>query len=176
MTVALAPLHAALPGLPATALLSPFSLAIQRADLMVAHDAGGLLRHMQDCHLARDPWFAVKLLGEWVDRHLASRIISTLAVGCALLWLARHSMTNPPFLHEESGSVRFWVEIDGQPVGASIRKETLHYRFQAHSQTDDPLTTYLAHAAEIDAAVRRRVAEGAREPVLLRDPDVRPPD
>jgi Protein of unknown function (DUF1488) len=85
-------------------------------------------------------------------------------------------MTNPPFLHEESGSVRFWVEIDGQPVGASIRKETLHYRFQAHSQTDDPLTTYLAHAAEIDAAVRRRVAAGAREPVLLRDPDVRPPD
>jgi hypothetical protein len=89
MTLSHAPLLAALPALPAAALLSPFSLAVQRADLMVAHDEGGLLRHMRDCHLARDPWFAVKLLGEWVDQHLASRIISTLAVGCALVWFIR---------------------------------------------------------------------------------------
>jgi hypothetical protein len=36
------------------------------------------------------------------------------------------------------------------------------------------ITTYAAHAAEIDAAVRRRVAAGSHEPVMLRDPDVRP--
>jgi Protein of unknown function (DUF1488) len=81
----------------------------------------------------------------------------------------------PPsaFFHEPSGSVRFWVLIDEHYVGATIRKETLHYRFAANSVDEDPLVTYAAHAAEIDDAVRRRVVGGSREPVMLRDPDVR---
>lgn len=81
----------------------------------------------------------------------------------------------PPaaFFHEPSGSVRFWVLIDENYVGATIRKETLHYRFAAKLVDEDPLATYAAHAVEIDAAVRRRVEAGSREPVMLRDPDVR---
>lgn len=82
-------------------------------------------------------------------------------------------MPQEPYFHIESSSVRFWVLIDGLPVGASIGKATLHYRYRAHMHDDDPLATYAAHAAEIHAAVRRRVATGSREPVMLRDPDVR---
>jgi Protein of unknown function (DUF1488) len=82
-------------------------------------------------------------------------------------------MSQEPFFHAASGTIRFWVMVDDQLVGASISKETLHYRYKAHASDDDPLVTYTANAAEIDAAVRRRVAGGSREPVMLRDPDVR---
>lgn len=80
----------------------------------------------------------------------------------------------PPaaFFHEPSGSVRVWVQIDEDFIGATIRKETLHHRFAANAVDEDPLLTYAAHAAEIDAAVRRRVLAGSREPVMLREPDV----
>lgn len=82
-------------------------------------------------------------------------------------------MSQPAFFHIPSGTVRFWVLIDGIPIGASIGKETLHYRYKANATDDDPLTTYTANSTEIDAAVRRRVAGGSIEPVMLRDPDVR---
>lgn len=77
------------------------------------------------------------------------------------------------FFHLGSGAVRFWVLIDGAAVGASIAKETLHYRYSPHSSNDDPLETYLAHVAELDEVVRRRVAGGSREPVMVRDHDMR---
>jgi len=82
-------------------------------------------------------------------------------------------MSQEPFFHAASGAVRFWVLVDGLLVGATIGKETLHYRWQADNNDDDPLATYLANAAEIHAAVRSRVAGGSIEPVMLRDPDVR---
>ena len=78
-----------------------------------------------------------------------------------------------PFFHQDSGTVRFWVPVDGLLVGASIAKHVLHYRWQPHMTDDDPLATYQANAAEIHAAVRRRVATGSIEPVMLRDLDVR---
>ena len=78
-----------------------------------------------------------------------------------------------PFFHEESGAVRFWVEVDGAFVGATISRQTLHYRFKPDSGSDEALATYFQNAPEIDAAVRRRVAAGSREPVMLRDFDVR---
>ena len=81
-------------------------------------------------------------------------------------------MSQEPFFHEPSGAVRFWVLIDDLLVGASIGKETLHYRYHPHRSDDDPLATYAANSAEIDAAVRRRVAAGSGEPVMLRDPYV----
>jgi hypothetical protein len=84
-----------------------------------------------------------------------------------------NTLAPEPFFHEPSGTVRFWVHIDRVPVGASIGKETLHYRYAAQRTDDDPLATYLANAAEIDAAVRRRAAAGSIEPVMLREPDVR---
>ena len=76
------------------------------------------------------------------------------------------------FLHSDSGTVRFWVDVNGIPVGAIIRPETLRHRFAAGRSDDAPLTTYLAHAAEIAYAVRRRVAAGSIEPVLLREHDL----
>lgn len=82
-------------------------------------------------------------------------------------------MSQPPFFHPTSGTVRFWVLVDDRLVGASIGKEALHYRYSPQTTDDDPLATYTRNAAEIDAAVRRRVATGSREPVMLRDWDVR---
>ena len=82
-------------------------------------------------------------------------------------------MSQAPFFHEISGTVRFWVLVDDVLVGASIGKETLHYRYKPHMNDDEPLATYMQNSAEIDAAVRRRVATGSREPVMLRDFDVR---
>ena len=81
-------------------------------------------------------------------------------------------MSQAPFFHQASGTVRFWVLVDDLLVGASIGKETLHYRYQAQRSDDNALETYTQNAAEIDAAVRRRVAAGSREPVMLRDADV----
>lgn len=81
-------------------------------------------------------------------------------------------MSNPPFFHEASGAVRFWVPINGTLVGASIGKETLHYRYRPTATNDEPLATYQVHAQEIEAAVRRRVAGGSAEPVMLRDYDL----
>ncbi|KQP20080.1 DUF1488 family protein [Pseudorhodoferax sp. Leaf267] len=81
-------------------------------------------------------------------------------------------MSQDSFFHEASGAVRFWVEIDAALVGASIRKETLHYAYRPDGRDDDPMETYRQHMPELDAAVRRRVAGGAREPVMLRDADL----
>ena len=82
-------------------------------------------------------------------------------------------MSQSPFFHAISGTVRFWVPIGDEFVGASIRKETLHYRYSPHMTDEDPLATYMQNAAQIDAAVRIRVAAGSREPVILQDVDVR---
>lgn len=82
-------------------------------------------------------------------------------------------MTPSPFFHEASGAVRFWVvSRDNDVVGATIGKETLHYRFQAELSGADALATYNAHRDEIDEAVRRRIALGSIEPVMLRETDV----
>ncbi|GAA0766005.1 DUF1488 family protein [Ideonella azotifigens] len=82
-------------------------------------------------------------------------------------------MSTEAFFHLPSGTVRFWVQVQDTEVGASIGKEVLHYRYQSASLDDDPLATYLAHAAELHAAVQKRVAGGSVEPVMLRDGDVR---
>ena len=81
-------------------------------------------------------------------------------------------MSNSPFFHEASGTVRFWIVIDGASVGASIGRETLHYRYEQNSRDDVPLETYMHHAVEIEAAVRRRVSGGATEPIMLREFDL----
>ncbi len=80
--------------------------------------------------------------------------------------------TPEPFLHLPSGTVRFWVLVNGQFVGASIRREILHYRYHAAQTGDDPMVTFATNLSEIHAAVRRRVAKGSIEPVMLRDADI----
>ena len=81
--------------------------------------------------------------------------------------------TSEPFFHEASREVRFYVPIDGEAVGASIGEATLHYCFRPTAREDDPLQTFKSHAAEIEAAVRRRVSAGSYKPVMLREHDLR---
>ena len=84
-------------------------------------------------------------------------------------------MSESPFFHEASGAVRFWILVDGQPLGASVSREALHYSFRPDARDEDPLETYKAHSQYIEDAVRRRLAQGARAPVMLREFDLRPP-
>jgi Protein of unknown function (DUF1488) len=92
---------------------------------------------------------------------------------------ARSLMSQPeadalpaPYFHADSDALRFWVLCDGVSVGATITRQTLHFRFKGDMSGSDVLATYAAHRDEIDAAVRRRVAKGSREPVMLREFDV----
>ena len=82
-------------------------------------------------------------------------------------------MADAPFFHEASGTVRFWVLVDGQPFGASVSREALHHRFRPTVQGEDPLQTFRDNIADIEAAVHRRIAQGSREPVMLREYDLR---
>lgn len=84
-------------------------------------------------------------------------------------------MSDAPYFHDESRSVRFSILVDGKPFGASVSREALHHRYRPTMQDDDPLETFFANAADIEAAVLRRVAQGSREPVLLREHDLRVP-
>lgn len=84
-------------------------------------------------------------------------------------------MPQAAFFHHDSQSVRVWVTVGDTIVGASIAKSVLHYRFCPMAVDEDPLQTYLDHAAVIDAAVRQRVAQGSIEPVMLRETDLRDP-
>lgn len=77
------------------------------------------------------------------------------------------------FLHEDSGTVRFWVQVEGKLVGACVGKQTLHYCYRPDVQGEDPMETYALHTRELDAAVERRVAQGSLEPVMLREFDLR---
>jgi hypothetical protein len=83
-------------------------------------------------------------------------------------------MSNAAFFHPDSQSVRLWVTVGDAVVGASIARSVLHYSFSPQAVNEDPLQTYLDHAAQIDDAVRRRVALGSIEPVMLREADLRP--
>lgn len=82
-----------------------------------------------------------------------------------------------PFVHEETGAIRFWVPLDdGSHMGAILRREILHHCFQGAYDGDGALGTFASHRAEIEAAVRERAARGSREPVLLREADFRRAD
>lgn len=82
-------------------------------------------------------------------------------------------MSDAPFFHEASGTVRFWVLVGGQPFGASVSREALHHRYRPKVQGEDPLQTFRDNIADIEAAVHRRIAQGSREPVMLREYDLR---
>ena len=83
-------------------------------------------------------------------------------------------MANAPFFHDASGTVRFSVAVEGQDVDASIGKETLRYHYRT-GEDADPLHTFGLHIEDIEAAVRRRLAQGSMEPVMLRENDLRGP-
>jgi hypothetical protein len=77
-----------------------------------------------------------------------------------------------PFFHENSDCVRFWVAIAGIAVGATISRETLQHRCAPRSVDADPLATFRTNQDELENAVRRRVARGAIEPVMIREADL----
>lgn len=81
-------------------------------------------------------------------------------------------MSYEPYFHDASGSVRFWVPDGESGIGAIIGREILSYCFRGRSDENDPLKIYAAHRDQIHAAVKQRVAEGAREPVILKRHDL----
>jgi hypothetical protein len=88
-------------------------------------------------------------------------------------------MNQPPapqpegYFHHDTGSVRFWVRHDaGGFVGASVRKEILQHCYNAPADGTGALDSYRAHQPALDAAVRRRIAAGSIEPVMLRESDL----
>ncbi len=85
------------------------------------------------------------------------------------------TMTPDPYWHEGTEAVRFWVMIGDQSVGATISRRTLHHHFAANRTDDQPLATYQTNANLLHDAVRRRVAGGSIEPVMLREHDLAPP-
>ncbi len=82
-------------------------------------------------------------------------------------------MATPEFFHDDSGCVRFWVQVDDASIGATVSRDTLHYRFSPSSVGEDPLVTFRANLSTLEDAVRRRVARGSIEPVMLRENDLR---
>jgi hypothetical protein len=82
-------------------------------------------------------------------------------------------MSQDGTFHIESGTVRFWMLIDGETVGASVSQEALHYRYRPKATGEDPLETYRANQDDVQAAVRRRVLRGSLRPVMLRESDLR---
>jgi len=83
-------------------------------------------------------------------------------------------MADAPFFHDASGTVRFSVTVEGQDVNASIGREVLRYHYRT-AETADPLHTFGLHFEEIDAAVRRRLAQGSTAPIMLRENDLLAP-
>ena len=78
----------------------------------------------------------------------------------------------PPFFHQDSETVRFWVQVPGgASIGAILTKQLLHYRFDAKPDGSDAVALYEKHRSDIDASVLRRVAGGSIEPVMLREHD-----
>jgi hypothetical protein len=48
----------------------------------------------------------------------------------------------PPSFHQESGAVRFWVQVpEGQPIGAILTRQVLQYRFDAKPDGSDAVST-----------------------------------
>jgi len=49
-----------------------------------------------------------------------------------------HAELRPPSFDPDSGTLRFWVALPaGPPIGASLSRQVLHYRFHAHIDGHD---------------------------------------
>ena len=85
-------------------------------------------------------------------------------------------MATAAFFHEGSGRVRFWVQVDDVEIGASVSQDTLRCRYSAQATDENPMATFRAHLASLENAVRKRVARGSIEPVILRETDLHDED
>lgn len=78
------------------------------------------------------------------------------------------------YLHEGTETVRFLVSVPPGAVDASVSRQALRHRFAAGESHADLLPAYQAHKAQIHAAVRHRLKQGAHAPVMLREADFPP--
>jgi hypothetical protein len=83
-------------------------------------------------------------------------------------------MATSEFFHEATGCVRFWVQVGEVSIGATVSRDALHHRYSPQATGEDPMQTFRAHLSSLEDAVRRRVASGSIEPVMLREHDLRP--
>jgi hypothetical protein len=81
-------------------------------------------------------------------------------------------MFDAPFFHDASGTVRFWVDFDGRLMGATVGREALRRRYRPAANDEHPVQTFGENRADIEAAVRTRVAAGSLEPILLSEDDL----
>jgi hypothetical protein len=77
-----------------------------------------------------------------------------------------------PYLNDKTGSLRFTVPVSGDHVMAYLTETSWRARFGTDFSDSSFMDVYNANKDLIDRAVTRRVAAGAREPVVLRVADL----
>ena len=78
-------------------------------------------------------------------------------------------MSIPACFYADSGALRFWGAVGQGLPGASGARAVLHGRCRTGLIGDDPLEAVRGQLLETEATVRRRVARGAIEPLMLRE-------
>jgi len=82
--------------------------------------------------------------------------------------------TFEPYLHEASDCVRFQVPVSGGVRSASVNRQALKNSFKSADPLADLLSIYYVHEPAIHQTVLRRLAQGALEPVMLRESNFPP--
>ena len=73
--------------------------------------------------------------------------------------------------HDVAHIVRFWVPVNGKSVSAMVSDTSLRCCFVPAQPRKTALSIFGEHRAELDEMVRRRIAAGSTEPVMLHDSD-----
>lgn len=81
-------------------------------------------------------------------------------------------MQATPHLNASAGSAQFQVRLADREVTAFISESSWRARFGDGCSDAGFLEVLVANEAVLDAAVARRVAAGARQPVVLRSTDL----
>ena len=76
-----------------------------------------------------------------------------------------------PIFHDAARTVRFWVPVNGVAVCAMVDEATLRCCFVPPQPRESALSLVGAHQKELDDIVRRKIAAGSVEPVMLHDSD-----
>jgi hypothetical protein len=79
-----------------------------------------------------------------------------------------------PMVYAGGDSVIVRVPVSGRLVRVIVTREALETRFAAGHTPEEWVHSYRAHADEIDAVVRGKVARASPEPVLISKHDFVP--
>lgn len=79
-----------------------------------------------------------------------------------------------PYFSEETNGVQFEVGVNGNYVDAHVSQTLMAAYFGVTSDLRDWVSVYLAHRAELDACVRRRVQDHGRRIIIVRFRDLEP--